>query len=56
MFCSGLLHYKPRNTNLWQYPLVVYWYKLGLQREKRYALDGVRLCIDSNQHVGVEEG
>ena len=21
--CSGLLHYKPRNTNLWQYPLVV---------------------------------
>ena len=21
--CSGLLHYKPRNTNLQQYPLVV---------------------------------
>ena len=21
--CSGLLHYKPMNTNLWQYPLVV---------------------------------
>ena len=21
--CSGLLHYKPRNTNLWQYPLAV---------------------------------
>ena len=23
LICSGLLHYKPRNTNLWQYPLAV---------------------------------
>ena len=32
--CGGSLHYKPRNTNVWQYPLVVSSISYALRERK----------------------
>ena len=47
--CSGLLHFKPRNTNLQQYPLVIYRISCASRERKVKRW----LCINCDQYEDV---